>query len=71
MAALVSAVDDIHAHNPIGDDAWRILASHYSPKQLIDLVMTVGEFALVATILSPFQIKKEDIPGLETLESFR
>lgn len=70
-AALISAVDDIHTHNPIGDDAWKILASYYSPKQLIDLVMTVGEFALVAMILSSFQIEKENIPGLETLESFR
>lgn len=70
-AALIAAVDDIHDHRPIGDGTWNILAAHYTPKQLIDLVMTVGEFALVAMILSSFQIAKENIPDLATLESYR
>jgi alkylhydroperoxidase family enzyme len=70
-AALIAAVDDIHDHKPIGNRTWEILAAHYTPEQLVDLVMTVGEFTLVAMILSSFQIAKENIPDLATLEAYR
>lgn len=70
-AALVAAADDIHAHHPISDETWGVLAAHFTPGQLIDLVMLVGEFSLVAMILSSFQIAKENIPDLPTLASYR
>jgi alkylhydroperoxidase family enzyme len=41
-AALVRAVDELHADQVIGDRTWSELAARYSDKELMDLIFTVG-----------------------------
>jgi alkylhydroperoxidase family enzyme len=69
-AALLTATDSILDRCPIGDKEWVVLAEHYSPKQLVDLLMTIGEFSLVAMMLTSLRIPLEDRPGLRSLAPY-
>ena len=58
-AALVSAVDQMQRDWGIDDAAWAVLQQTYTPAQLVDLVMVVGQFILVALSLNVFRIPLE------------
>src|ERR1039458_4065366 len=47
-AALLRAADELHADSCIGDATWAVLAGHYDDAQLIELIMLVGRYHLVA-----------------------
>lgn len=51
-AALLRAVDELHADAFISDATWNALSGHYNEKQMIDLVMTVGNYNLVSMFLN-------------------
>jgi alkylhydroperoxidase family enzyme len=59
--ALLHAVAELHDDNCIGDDTWRVLAEHYDEQQLIEVVMIVGQYHLVAGALNSFGVQRE--PG--------
>jgi alkylhydroperoxidase family enzyme len=42
-ATLLRATDDVLYRQPIADDNWAVLAERYSSKQLVDLMMTIGD----------------------------
>jgi 4-carboxymuconolactone decarboxylase len=65
QAALLRAVDDCHADNRIGDDTWAALAPCYDEARLIELVMLIGQYHLVAFTLNSLGIQPE--PGLDPL----
>src|SRR4051812_43497135 len=41
-AAIVRAVDELHASSTISDATWATLAETYSQEQMMDLVFTIG-----------------------------
>jgi alkylhydroperoxidase family enzyme len=47
-AALVRAVDDIHVESVISDATWATLAASYDEAELIELLMVVGMYHLIA-----------------------
>jgi 4-carboxymuconolactone decarboxylase len=47
-SALLRAADELHFDSCVGDDSWRILSQRYDDRQLIELLMLVGEYHLVA-----------------------
>jgi 4-carboxymuconolactone decarboxylase len=51
-AALLRAVDELHADAFISDATWDILSKRYDEKQLLDVVMTVGQYNLVSMFLN-------------------
>ena len=61
-AALLRAVDELHGDAFIGDDTWKALAGRYNEKQLMDLVMTVGQYTLVSMLLNSFGVQLD--PGV-------
>jgi alkylhydroperoxidase family enzyme len=69
-AALLRSTDEVLDRLPISDANWAILETRYSPEQLVDLMMTIGEFSLVAMMLTTFRIPLEDRPGLEFLAPY-
>jgi 4-carboxymuconolactone decarboxylase len=69
-AALLTATDSVLHRRPIAEKEWALLAEHYSPKQLIDLLMTIGEFSLVAMMLTSLRIPLEDRPALRSLAPY-
>jgi 4-carboxymuconolactone decarboxylase len=64
-AALLRAADELHSDAFISDGTWRVLARRYDEKQLLDLVMTVGQYNLVSMFLNTCGVQLEEgFPGL-------
>jgi 4-carboxymuconolactone decarboxylase len=64
-AAVLRAVDELHADSFISDATWRALAQHYSVQKLIDLIFTAGQYKLVCMALNSIGVQLED--GYERL----
>lgn len=65
-ASLLRAADELHDENCIGDATWTALASRYDEKQLIELVMLVGHYHMVAFTLNSLGVQRE--PGVSGLD---
>jgi 4-carboxymuconolactone decarboxylase len=59
-AALLRAVDELHADQFISDTTWQELSSHFDTRQLIDLVFAVGQYTMVSMALNSFGVQIED-----------
>jgi AhpD family alkylhydroperoxidase len=59
-AALLRAVDELVADARISDATWRVLATEYDVKQLMDLVFTVGAYDLLAMAFRSFGVELDD-----------
>lgn len=66
-AALLRAADELHADAHIGDETWAALAPRWTPAQLIEVCMVVGQYHLVAFTLNSLGVQRED--GVEGLPS--
>jgi 4-carboxymuconolactone decarboxylase len=69
-SALLAATDEVLDRKPISDQLWTVLASRYTPRQLIDYMMTIAEFSLVAMILTTLRIPLENRPGLPQIADY-
>ena len=58
--ALLIAVDDLNREHFVSNLAWAELSKHYSERQCMDLVFTVGQYTQVSMILNSFGIQVED-----------
>ena len=65
-ATLLRAVDELRANSFITDETWRALTSRYSSQQMLDLVFTAGQYALVSMVLNSVGVQLE-----EGFEGFR
>jgi 4-carboxymuconolactone decarboxylase len=59
-AALLRAVDELHAAQFISDATWQELSSHFDTRQLIDLVFAVGQYTMVSMALNSFGVQIEE-----------
>ncbi len=66
-SALLRAADELHEDSFIGDATWASLTEHFSTKQVMDLVFTVGQYQLVSMALNTFGVQLE--AGAEGLPS--
>ena len=64
-AVLLRAADELHESSCIGDTTWSALAGRYSPAQLLELCMVVGQYHLVAFALNSAGVQRE--PGIAGL----
>jgi alkylhydroperoxidase family enzyme len=58
-AALVRAVDELHADARISDTTWQRLSAHYGLDELMDLVFTVGCYEILAMVFKTFGVQLE------------
>jgi alkylhydroperoxidase family enzyme len=56
-AALIRAADELHADQFVTDDTWRALAAHFTEKQCMDVVFTVGQYTQVSMMLNTFGVQ--------------
>jgi len=61
-AALVAAADELVATHDLTDATWTALTTHFSTEQVLDLIFTVGQYAMVSTFLRAARVARE--PGL-------
>lgn len=62
-AALIRAVDQLNAESFIDDATWAALRRHYDEQQVMDLMMTVGNYRGLAGLLNSTGVQLD--PGLE------
>ncbi len=58
-AALLRAADELITDHRITDDTWAALADHYDERQLIELVLLVGNYAMLAGFLNSIGVELE------------
>lgn len=66
-AAVLRAVDELHADACVSDATWDLLSRSLDERQLMDLVFTVGAYDLLAMAFNTFGLELD--PGLEGFES--
>ncbi|MCH2170534.1 carboxymuconolactone decarboxylase family protein [Myxococcota bacterium] len=59
-SALVSAVDELHSDAMISEGTWSSLTEHYNVQQMLDLILTVGQYNLVSMVLNSTGVQLED-----------
>ena len=57
--ALIQASDELHADQFITDATWGELGRHFTAKQCMDLVFTVGQYTQVSMMLNTFGVQVE------------
>lgn len=63
-AALLRAVDELHADSFVSDATWQELAARYDTRQLLDLIFTVGQYKLVSMALNTLGVQRDPgVPG--------
>ncbi|MGW1622021.1 carboxymuconolactone decarboxylase family protein [Streptomyces sp. NPDC002172] len=58
-SAVLDAVDELEEGSDVSDRTWAALAEHLDERQLMDLVFTVGTYALMAMAFNAFGIRPE------------
>lgn len=59
-AALIRAVDELHANSVVSDSTWERLAAQYNTEQLLDVLFTAGQYRLVSMVLNSTGIQLEE-----------
>jgi alkylhydroperoxidase family enzyme len=58
--ALIRAADDLHHGQFIADLEWAELTRHFSEKQCMDVVFTVGQYTQVSMMLNTFGVQLDE-----------
>jgi alkylhydroperoxidase family enzyme len=59
-AALIRASDELHQGQFISNATWAALGEHFSDKQRMDVVFTVGQYTQVSMILNTFGVQLDE-----------
>jgi 4-carboxymuconolactone decarboxylase len=59
-AALIRASDELHKGHFISDSTWAALGQHFTQKQCMDVVFTVGQYTQVSMILNSFGVQLDE-----------
>jgi 4-carboxymuconolactone decarboxylase len=54
--SLLRAIDSIATNSQTDEEAWDIVAKHFNRRQLLDLLFTVGNYAMVAMAINTFRV---------------
>jgi 4-carboxymuconolactone decarboxylase len=57
---LLRAADELHRDQQVSQATWDALGEHYDTRQLMDIVMTVGQYTLVSMALKSFGVQLEE-----------
>lgn len=56
---LLAAVDELHSAQDISDATWGALRGLYDDRRLIELVMLVGHYEMLATVIGTLRIRAD------------
>ncbi len=57
--AMLEAVDALHHHGDLDDARWSALAAHLDVRELIELVLLVGHYEMLATAITALRIQPD------------
>lgn len=52
LRALMQACDEFHHERMIADASWAVLEAHYGPRRLLEVVMLIGHYEMLAGVLN-------------------
>ena len=58
-AAILAAVDELHDNRDLGDESWARLGRHLSDRDLLELVLLVGHYEMLATFITTLRIEPD------------
>ena len=58
-AALIRACDELLADQVVSDAVWQSLTDHFILRQVMDVVITIGQYSQLAMILNSFRVEVE------------
>jgi 4-carboxymuconolactone decarboxylase len=58
--AIMRAVDELHRASRVSDQTWDALRAHYDERQVIELLVLVGSYRLLAYVLNSVGIRPPD-----------
>ena len=61
-ATLLRAVDELHSHHFISGATWESLAERYDDRQLVEVVLTVGNYSMLGMFFNALGV--QSVPGL-------
>jgi alkylhydroperoxidase family enzyme len=59
-ALVLRAADELKSGGEISGASWEALKRHYSDQQMLDLLMTVGQYTMVCMVLNSARVQLED-----------
>ncbi|SFN20152.1 MULTISPECIES: carboxymuconolactone decarboxylase family protein [Actinomadura] len=60
---VLTAADELHEHGTIGDATWAELSARFGERELIELVMLIGHYHMVAFTLNALRVQPEEGTG--------
>lgn len=61
---LVAAVDELIGDKKLGEESWQALRGRFSIEQILDLIFTVGQYAMLAMALNSLGVQRDEgVPG--------
>jgi 4-carboxymuconolactone decarboxylase len=59
-AAALRATDELIGRHTLDDATWADLTTHFSTRQVLDLIFLVGQYQLVAGALNALRVERDD-----------
>jgi alkylhydroperoxidase family enzyme len=61
---LLSAVDDLFHRSKLSDETWQRLSARFSDAELIEIMMIIGHYVMIAFVLNSAEVQREEgVPG--------
>ncbi|MFC9787431.1 carboxymuconolactone decarboxylase family protein [Rhodococcus sp. NPDC127528] len=57
--ALLTAVDELIATKNLGDEAWAALAAHFDERRMVEFVLLVGQYDMLATSIATLGVRRD------------
>jgi alkylhydroperoxidase family enzyme len=58
--ALLRAADQLHAHQQIDDEVWKVLAAEYDEAQLVEIPFVVGQYTMLSMVANATGVVLEE-----------
>jgi alkylhydroperoxidase family enzyme len=59
-STVLRVVDELCSDGTIGDSTWTALVAQYDSKQILDLLFLVGQYSMLAMVLSSARVERDD-----------
>ncbi|TQF69421.1 carboxymuconolactone decarboxylase family protein [Rhodococcus spelaei] len=57
--ALLTAVDELIATENLSDDTWSALAAHFDERRMVEFVLLVGQYGMLATAIATLGVGRD------------
>jgi AhpD family alkylhydroperoxidase len=57
--ALLAATDELHRDRDLSDDTWGALAEHLDDRSIIEFVLLVGHYQMLATFIATLRVETD------------